>query len=365
MADLEVNGHAVLSARVSFPRVGRWVADLEVDTDELVTGDATLVAAGAFTLQGHVQHGGLYAEYLALRVVGGTGGLDVAVQSVYSSAAPLRTLVSALLQSVGETLSSTSDQSLLGRLVPAWVRPYGLAGAALQSLVDAAGATWRVLDDGKTWIGTDTYPTVTLDDNLHDLLHSSPSETHDVYSGAPVPPIRPGTTLLGRRIGHVEYHMTPELAELDVWYERGQTTDDRLYSALAGLIRAETRVIDYHALYRCQVTGQAGDGTLSLAPRLSRLPPLTGVRLAQLVPGVAAQVSGGDVLLAFEDGDPSRPVALAAWNGGSTIAVPVKDCGILSGVSASPGSPVTFTYNAPDGTVQTGVQVLLSGRIKS
>ncbi len=367
MADLEINGVPVLRASISFPRVGRWVADLHVDTGDDITGSVTLASGdGSLTLQGHVQHGGVYAEYLSLRVVGGTGGLDRPVAAVYSSSTPFRTVVSSLLQGVGESLSARSDPAIMGRFLQSWARASSPdAGTALQALADSAQAAWRVQDDGSIWLGTDTYPEITLDDSQYELLRSFPSEGRDIYSGAPVPPIRPGTTLLGRRVAYVEYHLTENSAEMEVWYERGQSDDDRIHSALAGLIRSETCGVDYHALYRCQVSSQAPDGTLALVPRNSRIPAMTGVRLAQLVPGVDAVVTGGEVLLAFEDGDPARPVALPAWNGGGTISMPVKDCGVLTGTAPSSGGPVTFTYTAPDGTVQSGLQVFLSGRIKS
>src|SRR5258707_9684395 len=98
MSDLEINGIACLSARISFPRIGRWIADLVVDTEEAITGAARIVSGdGTFDLTGTVQHGGVYAAYASVRVVGGAGGLDREVTPVYYSRAPLRGPLAALL----------------------------------------------------------------------------------------------------------------------------------------------------------------------------------------------------------------------------------------------------------------------------
>jgi hypothetical protein len=366
MSNLEINGIPCISGSVHFPRVGRWTADLIVDTDEAITGLARLVSDdGVIDLAGTVQHGGAFASVVSVRVVGGTGGLDGSVTPAYYSTAPLRVPLQALLSQLGETLSPRSDQAVLGRFVASWTRVAGTGGTALETLAGIAGVDWRVLDDGTVWVGSDTYPIVTVDPVQVDLLHSRPAEDHVILSAEPIPPVRPGVTFQGRRVAYVEYRLLERGAELEVWYERVGSDSERALDALHAIIRNATHGTDYHALHRATVLSQGGDGTLVLRPESDLLPDMHGVRLAQIAPGIPAQVSGGTVLLAFEEGDPSRPVALAAWDGGSTISIPVKRCGTLSAVSSPSGGPVTFTYTAPDGTVQTGALVLLSGRITS
>lgn len=368
-ADLEINDIACLSARISFPRIGRWVADLVVDTEEAITGSARVVSGdGAFDLTGTVQHGGVYAAYASIRVVGGAGGLDREITPVYYSSAPLRVPLTALLTEAGERLSPTSDSAILNRFVPAWVRSRGLGGALLSSLMDVAQADWRVLDNGSVWVGIDTYPTVIVDPGQTDTLHENPSEDHIVLTGTPIPPVRPGTTFEGRRVAYVEYHLgdnVPAGAELDVWFERDNATTDRVRSALTALIRHETRSTDYHALSLARVISQSGN-RVDVQPDSNHLPTLSGVPLFGFAPGIEATVAPGSrVLVAFSDGDPSKPVALPAWESGSTIGVPVKRCGALSGTAPSSGGPVTFTYVDPDGATHSGPLVELSGKITS
>ena len=369
MADLEINGVACLTARIAFPRIGRWIADLMVDTEEDITGSARIVSAdGVFDLTGTVQRGGVYAANASVRVVGGAGGLDQEVSPVYYSSSPLRVPLTALLAATGERLSPRSDSAILNRFVPAWVRTRGLGGALLASLMDVAGADWRMLDDGMVWVGTDTYPDVIVDPVQTDTLHINPSEDHTILTGTPIPPVRPGMTFEGKRVAAVEYHLgddVPAGAELDVWYERDNATTDRVRAALSALIRHETRGTDYHALCLARVLSQSGN-KVDVSPDSGRLPTLSGVPLFGFAPGIEATVApGSKVLVAFSDGDPSKPVALPAWESGSTIGVPVKRCGALSGTAPSSGGPVTFTYVDPDGATHSGPLVELTGKITS
>jgi len=82
-------------------------------------------------------------------------------------------------------------------------------------------------------------------------------------------------------------------------------------AALAGFIQQVMGRVDFFALYPCVVVSQNSDGSLELkpdAPRfgagLSRVP----IRLG--LPGVTVKVKPqARVMLAFEGGDPQRPVA--------------------------------------------------------
>ena len=95
------------------------------------------------------------------------------------------------------------------------------------------------------------------------------------------------------------------------------------------MIRAETRRVDYHALYPATVLSQDGAGgrwTCALTPRTS---PPQAVPLRTL-PGVKLTIPAGTrVLLGYEGGDPRAPVAMPrgvrgrdapAVNGASTRA---------------------------------------------
>lgn len=70
--------------------------------------------------------------------------------------------------------------------------------------------------------------------------------------------------------------------------------------------------IDYLALYPCKVVGQNSDGTLELVPDAkSKLGTLSNIPLRRRAPAEKVVISAGArVLLAFEEGSPTKPVAL-------------------------------------------------------
>lgn len=76
--------------------------------------------------------------------------------------------------------------------------------------------------------------------------------------------------------------------------------------------------LDFLALYPARVVVQNLNGTLDVQPDDARLPSMQSVPIRYGVPGVTAKVAaGGRVLIGFENGDPSRPVA-TLWDSAST-----------------------------------------------
>lgn len=85
---------------------------------------------------------------------------------------------------------------------------------------------------------------------------------------------------------------------------------DRLKSAIEGIVKRLVASYAYHAPYTAKIISQGADGTLEVQPDDSRLPSLTGIPLRTFVPNVEIKVkAGGNVLIQFENGDPSRPFA--------------------------------------------------------
>lgn len=99
---------------------------------------------------------------------------------------------------------------------------------------------------------------------------------------------------------------------------------DRLKSAVEGIVKRLVASYQYHAPYTAKIIAQAGDGTLEVLPDDPRLPSLTGIPLRTFVPGVDIKVkAGGTVLIQFENGDPSRPIA-TLFDGGSLESLSIK-----------------------------------------
>jgi hypothetical protein len=86
---------------------------------------------------------------------------------------------------------------------------------------------------------------------------------------------------------------------------------DRLKDSLAAVVDAMAKPIDYLALYPAKVVADNGDNTLELVPDDARLPAPSRVPMRLGLPGVTIKVATGSrVLLGFEGGSPSHPVAL-------------------------------------------------------
>lgn len=97
----------------------------------------------------------------------------------------------------------------------------------------------------------------------------------------------------------------------------------RILDGLARLVAALTRRVDHLALYPCTVVAQRADGTLDLRAEDPRLGSPASVPYRTLR-GLSVTVApGARVLLGFEGGDPSRPVALF-WELGDATVVRVN-----------------------------------------
>lgn len=89
---------------------------------------------------------------------------------------------------------------------------------------------------------------------------------------------------------------------------------DRFKAALLAFVRQLVARYDYAASYSCTVLAQNGDGSLELRPESTALPGLSRVPIRYGLPGIRVRVrSGGRVVVAFENMDPTRPVA-TVWD---------------------------------------------------
>jgi len=96
---------------------------------------------------------------------------------------------------------------------------------------------------------------------------------------------------------------------------------DRVKTYLARIVDDVMRRVDWYAWYPARVLGQSEDGTLELRPDNPRVPGLSKVPLRLGVPGVRVNVlPGARVLVGFEGGDPSRPVA-SLWERQSCVEI--------------------------------------------
>ncbi len=84
----------------------------------------------------------------------------------------------------------------------------------------------------------------------------------------------------------------------------------RLTRVLRAIVRKLTAHTVYHAIYEYSVAAQSGD-RLDLLPARPGLPALSQVPVRYGFPGArVTHAIGGSVLVAFVDGDPTRPVVI-------------------------------------------------------
>lgn len=320
MSLLTLGTAPVLSGSLVRPLRGPWTADLEVDADAAPAGTLTLAGAG-LSLVGTVVTSQSWNDRQRARLVGGKGGLSKTVGPAFYRSTNLRTVLSVLLSSVGETLSTSSDATALATPVPVWVRLGGSVSACLDAVlaVYAPSALWRVLPDGSICVGPATWPTVTSsavvqdnrgDEDIADLAGEDLS-------------LDAGVTVSGRRVGLARHRIRPGELRSEAWWYTG--AERGLAASVRAMVeRVVGQRLDLAVPYTARVVSQNADGTLELVPYSSKLPPLTRVPIRYGVPGVTANVAAGArVLVEFEEGQASRPVA-TVWDTASVTELVVS-----------------------------------------
>ena len=360
MAEITLDGARVTLCALTIPRVGAWVADLDVDSAEAITGRVSLVIDGA-TWSGTVARGGLVAGSWRGRIVGGAGGLSGTLGAVAQRGSTLGTVLADALLGAGETLSG--DAHDLGALANLWHRIAGPASTAVADVARAAGYAWRTLADGSVWLGADTWATYTPTGAV-DVIDEAPEAGRLVLAGDTLG-VLPGVTLTltGRdpvRVGQVEHRATPSDLRTVVLAD-GATG---LGGVVDAVIRRALRRVDYLALYPSRVVSQNAAGLLDLVPDDTRVPSCGGVPIRGALPGVTVTVpAGARVLLGYEAGDPSKPVA-TLWDAAEVTRITVNGGtakAAREGDDVARASALTTWMNAV--TLATGVPAFAGSTI--
>lgn len=325
MALITANSIAVLSGTIMMPLYGVWTADLVIDQPDgsgFSAGTSVEIkSADGFTLNGTVapDREGDFLDAVHVRVLGGVGGMGTTAtpKGYVQPSAFVRDVVNGLLNDAGESLSSTVAQSLLTTNLTAWMVSERPCSEALDILIDlvAPSSGWRVLADGKIWIGVESWVD---SDAAFEILNTNPVE--GMYElGVATLAIVPGVNLSG--VGHVsrvEHEILPNQIRSHVWVPAEQQPG--LADSIEKLVDHRLAKLDYFALYDAKVKSQSADlTTVDLTPEDSRIGGLQRVPLRHGLPGCAVQVPNGvTVRLGWDRGDPRMPFA-ALWNGGENV----------------------------------------------
>ncbi len=157
-------GLPVLSMDLHLLRSGVWTAELSVDADENITGAVSIGDEDGNTFAATVVASGEHFGRVQLAVDGGAAGMGTTLGPKHYVGARARLVASELVADAGELLDVNSDTLLT--TLDAWTRPAVTAGVALTELVDRLGLEWRVLPNGKVWIGAPGFEELVLEDAL-------------------------------------------------------------------------------------------------------------------------------------------------------------------------------------------------------
>ena len=343
----------VIEGSVMSPLYGVWTADLRIDQ----TGASLFPAGTSVTitsLNGYSRTGvidptrtGSRNDAVHVRVIGGAGGMFKAskARSFVQPGAFVRDVVNGLLSDSGETIDSTASQAFLTQNLTAWSVLGGNSVARnLKALIKIAAPAynWRILANGRMWIGQETWPTVQA---TYDIIDFDPTDA-SFFVGSESPFIVPGQNI--PRVGNVSRVL--DMIEGD--HLRTQCYVD-IPGTVRGITDATQRMalqalpgVDYYALYICQVVSQSGT-SVDLNPvgarNQSMLGSLQRVPLRGTTGVVPTMLPGSTVLLGWDGGNPQVPFALGGFVGDTASAVAIKAAG-ATWVNAS-GSTLTLGIN--------------------
>jgi hypothetical protein len=333
---LTANGSTVLRAVVTIPRLGAWVADVEVETDTPLTGAVTLAVDSGPTWHGTVVGTAAVVQNTWRgRIVAGAGGLAKVLDPLAYQTAALADVVGDALRTAGEVLSGTASD--LSAQIGHWQRQQQPCSSTVADVALAAGYAWRVLADGTVWLGAESWDTAAGDPTQMDviardarcLIWTLAGDTLALTPGTIVTlPVDDAGDLQGMAIDTVRHSFDGAEVSTMVWEYPSTTSSDpsaRLQAALEAVIQRTMRKATRAPSRPCTVVAQASDGTLHLQPDDPTEPPCQGIPIRHGIPGVTGvQVAAGArVRLCFDNGDPSKPYA-ALWDAGTGVAVTIQ-----------------------------------------
>lgn len=219
MALVTVDGIAAFRGRIGLPRVGVWIAELELDTTDALAGAVEVQIATGPTLRGTVVRGDTYAGQLHTRIVGGAAGMTKLATPKHYNGPVISTVLTDLARTAGEKVSGSIARATAGRALQAWTVLGTSIGEQLAVLITRglpAGHAWRILPDGSLWVGLESWPEADLDDDdWTELARHARERRLDL--GLSAPRLLPGTTLGPDRIDYVDHRFGPDGVRATAW----------------------------------------------------------------------------------------------------------------------------------------------------
>lgn len=302
MAFVTLNGNAASAAILTIPGVGLWYAGVDLAEAVLLTGPVTLQVLDQ-TFQGYVVAGGIADGRARYRVVAGAGGWGRELSPrAYANDAGITVakLIADAASEASEPAPVSPPSTTLG---PHFNRPALPASFLLNLLAPRA---WYAQADGVVTFGArPTLPASTLP-----VVERNPAARAvtvaltDTAAG-----LLPGVATEYGTAADVEIELGADGLRARLY---ASPAPSRRVAALARLLAAHDPGARFRGVHEYRVVTQSGE-RLNLQPVRSRaaLPDLARVPVRAGVPGVkATHAPGSAVLVAFLDGDPSRPAVV-------------------------------------------------------
>lgn len=319
---LAVAGQGLLGAEVSFPLRGAWTVEADLGAAKsyaALTGLVKVTLPGNVTLTGTVQRSGLHAGRGKAHVVGGAGGLGTTCSPRQFRNVTAETVLEAILGDGGESLSTTSTSSTLATALAMWTIPELSVTQAMDELTASLGASWRVLDNGRVWVGTEVWKPFTNTDAYRILDQKPGSDTIEIAPD--ILSLRPGVAFEGQRLSKVVYHIGPSSRRATAYLGEGRGgIDDTVRKIVRETLASQGL---RSKTYSAKVLSQDADGTLQVKPDATTVPPMAGVPIRPGFPGTTLTVpAGARCFVRFADGDPSRP-EVVGWETATALTLAV------------------------------------------
>ena len=209
-------GFNAITTRIEIPRVGSWFAFLSLDApDTLQFGSGVAIIAGAVTFTGTRYRGGGANSRINVVIAGGQGKLATVLAPRGYVNASVGAVLADIANDSGEKLTANLDPTLMATLLPRWTRMRVTTGAALTSLGEAVGASWRTQPDGSIRFGVDTYPATTA---VYTLM-TKVSRDRKLELDVPGLDLLPGTMVGTRSISRVVHIVDETIARTYAYYD--------------------------------------------------------------------------------------------------------------------------------------------------
>lgn len=365
-----VAGKQALTGRLDMPIDGAWTGAFEIDSDtapavgdpvEIIVASQTTTAPKV-VFSSTVMWSGAWQGRSRVEVTGGAGGLrKILPARAYNQGPlpiPLAKIIADLIGEAGEELAEGVMSALSEDpyLVARWVRYEGTALASLKRLCRAHGLVWRVLDTGKIFIGTNTFPVDPIYGKADPLTYAvDPGDDGQerVFTVAPdAATIRPDTTVAGKHATRVVWCLSEDGLRCEVYYptDDGHTDSDDY----EGAIRSVLPELPYARSYAATITNVRRDGRVEVRADDPAVGASDGVVMLVGAPSMAVTpVVGQRVRLFFSAADPRLSYAMG-WEQDPAATRSVArvgdtiDCGYVT-VTAPPGGGLCTVASVAEG----------------